>query len=143
MLGKIIALFIFPMIIYFTIYPMITQEVYNAVNCNSNYTGNGTIQELFNQQQQAPPGETNSFGGAGGNYHYGGYDGEVTHKDFVSSHAVYQTNSSFFNPTCEQLTDSEKQLLSNLPLIFLISTALVGWFWYRNLFYSSCWGGVD
>ena len=140
MLGRIIGMFIIPFVFYFSIYPMITQEVNNAINCNTNYTGNGTLTDILNNQaqNQEPPGKTDSFGGGGSN-HFGGYTGEVKHEDFTQKITIYKTKSSVFNPTCTELSESEKSLLSNMPMIFLISMIVTSFFIWRNLF-SNFWG---
>jgi hypothetical protein len=141
MIGRLLGIFLFPVIAYFTIYPMLTQEVNNAMLCNSNYTGNQTLFSYL-QNNPNPLGKTDSFGGAGGAPHFGGYNGEVVHKSFVPP--VYQTNSSFFNPDCEELTQDEKDILSKVPLIFMVGITLMGIFWYRHMFgYGGCFGWGD
>jgi hypothetical protein len=144
MLGRIIGIFIIPFIFYFSIYPMITQEVNNAINCNANYTGNGTLTDILNNQaqNQEPAGKTDSFGGGGSN-HFGGYTGEVKHEDFTEKITIYRTNSSIFNPTCTELSESEKSLLSNMPLIFLITMILTSLFMWGNFFHSYNLWGID
>lgn len=135
MLGRLIAMGI-PLFMFWMIYPQISQEFNNAANCIPN---NGTLMDFFNVTAQ-PNGATDSFGGAGGDYHFGGYSGQVTHKDFVSSHAVVQTNESILNPECVPLSDSTKTLISYLPWMFLAGWLFVSWHWvYRFI----GWGGYD
>ena len=137
MIGKLIVIFIFPMIAYFTIYPMLVQEINNTLTCNTTYAGNVTTLFSF-LQQTSPNGQTESFGGAGGNYHFGGYNNELNHKSFVKP--VYSTNSSILNPECREFTEDEKAVLTKLPIIFLIGTMLIGIFWARRMLF---WGYDD
>jgi len=144
MLGRLIMIFIIPMIVYFTIYPGLQQAANDIVNCNStNYTfsGNNTLADIFHvqQTQSPPPGETQSFGGAGGDYRFGGYNGEVTHREFPTK-PVVTTNKS--GEECYGLDESQKQLISMAPILLLISTGVVMYFMYRN-FYWNFIGGYD
>lgn len=136
MIAKLIAMII-PLFIFWMIYPQITQEFNNAANC---IPPNATLFDIFNQgnfnNSEPPPGATDSFGGAGGNYHFGGYDGELKHKDFVSQHALVQTNSSILNPDCEPMPESMKQLFSYAPVIFLIGWLFISWHTIRRFWWS-------
>jgi len=131
MLTRLI-LMIIPLFIFWMIYPQITQEI-NNIDCIPQ-----NLSDLFNMtQQQADTGTTESFGGGGSN-HFGGYTGEVKHKDFVSSHAVIQTNSSLFNPNCVPITESEsiKQLLSYAPWMLLFGWIFISWHVFKHFWYG-------
>lgn len=140
MIARIIAMTI-PLFIFWMIYPQLTLELNNAANC---IPRNATLFDILNQgnfnNSEPPPGATDSFGGAGGNYHFGGYDGEVQHKDFVSQHALIQTNSSILNPDCEPLPESAKTLIKYAPWIFLAGWLFISWNWFRRFF---GWGWDD
>jgi len=88
--------------------PTIAQVIDNTVNCISN---NQTIDNI----SSAPKGETGSFGGAGVETHFGGYDGQVVHKSFLS-----QTDKSIINPDCEPITGPSKTLLGLIPVFFAL-----------------------
>ena len=132
MLGRWIVALIFPFIAYLTIYPILTQEVNNAIMCNSsNYTGNESLFTYLGKEN--PIGKTGGFGGAGWNNHFGGYDGAVTHKEFIQP--VYYTNSSLLNPGCVELTENQKYLFTQIPMIFMIGLFLIGLFWVKNMYW--------
>ena len=101
--------------------PVIFQEVNNATNCIVNQTGNETL--VLNA---TPKGSTGSFGGAGGETHFGGYDGEVVHKAFLSDYALIKTDKSIINPDCKPIIGASKQLLDMMPVIFALMILIVG-----------------
>jgi len=90
----------------------ISEQVNNAMNCNSTI-----INDTVNIPQ--PKGETGSFGGAGGDYHFGGYDGNVSHKSFLSQASVLQTDKSYIG-CLGDVTQSAQALLSFVPIFFAI-----------------------
>jgi len=110
MIGGIIVVFVGVMLV-----PTISQEINNATNCIINQTGNETL-----ALNATPKGSTGSFGGAGGETHFGGYDGEVVHKPFLSDYAIIKTDKSVINPNCEPMTGPSKQLLELMPIFFAI-----------------------
>lgn len=118
MLTRLI-LMIIPLFIFWMIYPQITQEI-NNIDCIPQ-----NLSDLFNMtQQQADTGTTESFGGGGSN-HFGGYDGQIVHKSFLSQYSIIQTNSSVFNPDCEPLSPTAKQALGFVPLFFALGIILM------------------
>ena len=128
MIGRLITMVI-PLFIFWMIYPQITQEFNNIANY---IPQNATLVDIFNvTRPQADTGVTESFGG-GGSHHFGGYTGEVKHKDFVSSYAVIQTNSSLLNPDCVPIPESTRQLLSYAPWMFLFGWIFISWHMFRN-----------
>ena len=115
-IGGIMVVFIGIMIV-----PTISQEIYNATNCIVNQTGNETL-----ALNATPKGSTDSFGGAGGETHFGGYDGEVVHKPFLSDYAIVKTDKSVINPDCEEITGFRKTLLDTIPAFFALAILGVG-----------------
>lgn len=119
MLGNIIGTFIV-ILVGVSLIPMIAQEVDNAANCALyNY-------ENISNATGTPKGPTESFGGAGADYHFGGYDGKVEHKSFLSDYAVVKTNSSILNSDCKPITGPMKTALNFVPIVFGLAIALAG-----------------
>ena len=116
MLANLIGAFII-ILIGFSILPVISQEIDNIMNCNQtdvNVTGNFTV-------YQQPIGETNSFGGGGGQF--GGYTGTVT-KSWTSKLAIYKTNETFTG-ACLNNESVSGPLLKTIPLFFALAIVLV------------------
>jgi hypothetical protein len=86
----------------------ISQQLDNALNCN-------ITSEYVNITEQ-PKGSTGSFGGGGSDYHFGGYDGQVVHKSFLSQYSVIDTNKSMIG--CINMTSYGANILSLVPLFF-------------------------
>ena len=116
MIAKLISPIIM-IIIGISLYGSISQEVYNAINCN--YTNNNS--EYY--------GKTDSFGG-GGSEHFGGYDGKVKTKPFASNLAIIKTNSSVFNSDCKQIFEGSMSyiVMSMLPILFIIGVLFGAFF---------------
>lgn len=130
MLGRIISGFIV-ILIGIILVGTISQEINNVFNCNST-----------NQTYEQPTGATDSFGG-GGSEHFGGYDGTVNHKPFLSNLAPIKTDKSLLNPDCTPLRGNAKTLLSLVPIFFAIAVLLVGVaITYSNLINSGLVGGI-
>lgn len=83
MLSQFISGFIVIMI-GITLVPMISNQIDMATHCNS------TIQNVSNDPYY---GKTDSFGG-GGSEHFGGYDGNVSHKSFLAKADFITGNSN-------------------------------------------------
>ena len=112
-------------LIGWTLIPVISQEINNALDC-SNIKSNNTISA--NITYESPPGATDSFGG-GGSDHFGGYTGEVRHKDWLSQQAFYQTNETFIIPKgnlCQDgnVPEFSATLLGFVPIFFILTIAL-------------------
>lgn len=108
--------------------PMISQEITNAISCNSSSQDTNLTSDYF--------GSTDSFGG-GGSEHFGGYDGKVSHKPFLSNLAIYKTDKSIINPNCRPLSESETTIIKIVPIFFMLTilgTAIAS-FWgsFRNV----------
>ena len=128
MLGNIVGGFMV-VFIGFTLFPMISQELNNAMSCNStNYT--------LNQTYEQPIGSTDSFGGGGVDAHFGGYDGEVK-KSWSSNLAIYKTNESILNPNCNELSGSTKTMIDLAKLMFIVAIVLMGFFLVFNAIRNS------
>ena len=80
MLGNLIGGFI-AIIIGISLIGTISNQIDLAINCNNT---NQTIEYY---------GPTDSFGG-GGTEHFGGYDGKVSHKSFLSNADILTRNSN-------------------------------------------------
>jgi hypothetical protein len=117
LIGNLIGTFIV-VLVAVALTPTIAQEINNTVNCISD---NQTIDNI----SSAPKGETGSFGGAGVETHFGGYDGQVVHKSFLSKYSFVQTNKSIINPDCEPITGPSKTLLGLIPAFFALSLLLI------------------
>jgi len=118
MLGNLIGGFIV-ILIGFSMLPMISQEIDNMMNCNQtdvNVTGNFTV-------YQQPIGETNSFGGGGGQF--GGYTGTVT-KSWTSNLAIYKTNETFTGACLNNDLNNAagRALLKIVPAFFVLAIVL-------------------
>jgi hypothetical protein len=103
----------------------ISQEIDNVLNCiPQNATMNIT---------QQPKGSTGSFGGAGGAPQFGGYDGKVIHKSFLSEASIIKTNQSLLDPNCKGFGDMQStsfaltvlQLVPVLFAIIILGTAIM------------------
>lgn len=118
MLGNLIGAFVV-ILVGVSLIPTISQELDNAMNCPLyNY-------ENISNATGTPKGPTDSFGGAGADYHFGGYDGKIVHKSFLSQYAVIKTNESIFvNPDCKELTPTMKTALGFVPIIFGLAIVL-------------------
>jgi hypothetical protein len=119
MLGNLMGGFIV-ILIGVSLVPMISQEINNAISCNQTSSFFNMTSEYY--------GETDSFGG-GGAEHFGGYDGKVVHKDFLSNLAVYKTDKSIINPDCKSLIEEGSAstiLLGLVPYVFALVILLTG-----------------
>jgi hypothetical protein len=120
MLAKLIGMFVTLMVLW-TLYTPLSQQIKDIVECNSSLISNSSIDNIT---YEVPPGATQSFGGAGGTYRFGGYTGELTHRDFNKPTVIYNNNSlrlvNIEGIDCTQLTDNQKTFLSWVPTIFLI-----------------------
>lgn len=119
MLANLIGGFIV-IIIGLTLIGTITQEMDNMLYCNStNSTYNSTA---------LPLGETDSFGGAGGDYHFGGYDGEVKHRSWASNLAPIKSDQPILLQGClaEELTGISREFIYYLPVLFIASVLFIG-----------------
>ena len=119
MLANLMGAFII-ILIGFSILPVISQEIDNIMNCNQtdvNVTGNFTV-------YQQPIGETNSFGGGGGQF--GGYTGTVT-KSWTSKLAIYKTNETFTGACLNNDLNNAtgRTLLKTVPLFFALAIVLI------------------
>lgn len=110
MLGNIIGGFMM-ILVGMTLLTTISQEIDNSINC---------IQENNTNEYY---GSTNSFGG-GGAEHFGGYDGEIKTRNFLSDLAPYQTDKSIINPNCEPITGMSKTVLKSTPYFFMFGIIL-------------------
>jgi len=119
MLGNLIGTFVV-VLVGLSLIPMIAQEVDNVVNCQLYFYENST------NMTGTPKGPTDSFGGGGSDYHFGGYDGKVAHKSFLSQYSIIQTNSSMLNPDCKPMSESAKTALGFIPIIFGIVIFFIG-----------------
>jgi len=123
MLSKFIGGFIV-IFIGVQIAGMISQQVDLALNCNST-----NLNFTFSQSS----GATNSFGG-GGSEHFGGYDGTISHKSFLSNTAIIQTNQSYFNPECKTIEGFSVTLIQIVPGFFVIASLIsVIFIWYNAI----------
>lgn len=129
MLARLISSFII-IFVGLAIAPQIAQQINNAINCNL------TTMNSTNTYQSAP-GPTDSFGGGGADYHFGGYNGEVKHKVFLSDQALIKTNESIIG--CVDMTDSEKTMLGFTPTFFMIAMIAGGVAVFFNVMRSSFW----
>lgn len=127
MLANLIGGFIVIMI-GVTLLPVITQQLDLAMSCNSSVYVNAT------PSTQAPNGPTGSFGGAGTDYHFGGYDGEVKHKSFLSDYSVIQTNQSYIGCFNGFGDGPAATMLSMVPIFFIVAIVGVGLFQMYNAF---------
>lgn len=93
----------------------ISQQLDNALNCN-------ITSQYVNITAEQPKGSTGSFGGGGADYRFGGYDGQVVHKSFLSDYSVIQTNKSMIG--CIEMTSTGASLLSLVPLFFGVGIIL-------------------
>lgn len=117
LIGGLIAVMIGIMLV-----PQITYQINLAINCNNT---NFTISE--SEDLNKP---TDSFGG-GGSEQFGGYTGEVKHKDFyqkVGDYAVIKSNETEYNQDCVPLSKNAQALFKSVPVIFVIGVALTSIF---------------
>lgn len=124
MLARLVGAFIV-ILVGVSMIGTISQEINNAINC-----GNMTskMDNITNISYESPPGQTGSFGGAGGDYHFGGYNGEVKHEVFGSNYAIIKSNQSLINPLCKPINESTKSLLAIVPAFFGIAILIAGVF---------------
>ena len=113
MLGNLVGGFVV-ILVSFSLFGTISQEVDNALNCN--LTINGTMEK--------PLGSTDSFGG-GGAGQFGGYDGEVR-KSWASNYALKKTNASVMNPDCNEMSSSARTILGILPIFVVLAIMMAG-----------------
>jgi len=118
MIGNLIGAFIV-ILVGVSLIPVIAQQIDSAQNCPLYFYENIT------NMTGIPKGPTDSFGGGGSDYHFGGYDGQIVHKSFLSQYSIIQTNSSVFNPDCEPLSPTAKQALGFVPLFFALGIILM------------------
>lgn len=107
LIGAIITI-----IIGISLMGTISSQLDNAMNCNS-------TSMYVNITGPEPKGSTGSFGGGGGDYHFGGYDGKVVHKSFLSQYSVIKTNQSVMG--CLELSSASQSMLSLVPMFFAIA----------------------
>lgn len=119
MLANIIGTFVV-ILVGITIVPVIAQQVNNAMNCPLYFYENST-----NITTGPPIGSTDSFGGGGGDYHFGGYNGQVAHKSFLADLSPIKTNSSILNPDCKPLSPAAQTAMSLLPMFFAVGIGIV------------------
>ena len=113
MLGNLIGGFV-AILIGISLLPMISQEINNAMSCNSTNSTNMSYQE--------PIGSTDSFGGGGGQF--GGYDGTV-HKSWTSNLVIYKTNQTFTG-LCLDAESPSAFVLKTVPVFFALAILLMG-----------------
>jgi hypothetical protein len=118
MIGNIIGGFI-AILIGVTLIPMISQEINNAINCNS--TSNMTAANISSDYY----GKTGSFGG-GGTEHFGGYTGTVAHKVWGSDLALYKTNQTYSGICLNNLDPLTSTMLGIVPVFFALAILMMG-----------------
>ena len=84
-----------------------------------------------------PIGSTDSFGGGGGE-HFGGYTGQVNHKDW-SKYSVIPGNQSILNPDCKPIEGASAAVLQMMPGFFALGILFIG---IMIIYNSSKKGGV-
>ena len=90
----------------------ISQQIDNALNCNQTIIQNDSYY-----------GKTDSFGGAG-TEHFGGYDGTLVHKSFLSNLNVLPDNGkSVLNPDCTPVPEGSyiRYIATLLPICFILA----------------------
>lgn len=100
MLANLIGVFV-TILIGISLAGTISQEIDNIISCNSSIFNN-TGQENITLPDKNDDyyGKTDSFGGGGAEQHFGGYDGTVKTKSFLSNLAPLKTEDSYIG--CEQ-----------------------------------------